>query len=176
MSFVRVAVIAGVCIGGAVVVHTQKASTDTFALAGVSVVDVQSGDIRRNQTIVISPRSGRIVEIAAGRQTKSQPARIIDGAQKFVIPGLWDMHVHAFTDGRHEYVLPLLLANGITGVRDMGTNLPLEEVQKVIRDVVDGRRPGPRFGAWTGRLIDGEKSTLRIAQPVATATEVRELI
>ena len=69
-SIVRVAVMAGLCIVGAAVVRTQTTLADTFALAGVNVVDVQSGDIRRNQTIIVSSRSGRIVEIAAGRQTK----------------------------------------------------------------------------------------------------------
>jgi hypothetical protein len=148
MLILRVAVVSGVCILGVSVVRTQT-TADTVALAGVNVIDVESGDVRRNQTIVVSAGSGRIVEIVSGRATKPQHSRIIDGAGKFVIPGLWDMHVHAFNDGRHDYVLPLLLANGITGVRDMGTNLTLEDVQQVIQDVVDGRRPTVREAAPT---------------------------
>jgi hypothetical protein len=175
MLILRVAVVSGVCILGVTVVRAQT-TADTIALAGVNVIDVESGDVRRNQTIVVSAGSGRIVEIVPGRATKPQHSRIIDGAGKFVIPGLWDMHVHAFNDGRYDYVLPLLLANGITGVRDMGTNLTLEDVQQVIQDVVDGRRPGPRFGAWTGSLIDGDKSTLRFARAVGTGDDVRELV
>ncbi len=44
-------------------------------------------------------------------------ARVIEGTGKYLIPGLWDMHVHT---GQKEIFFPLYIANGVTGVRDMG--------------------------------------------------------
>jgi imidazolonepropionase-like amidohydrolase len=48
-------------------------------------------------------------------------ARVIDGRGKFLIPGLWDMHVHVAMPGGRN-VLPLYIANGVTGVRDMASD------------------------------------------------------
>ena len=47
---------------------------------------------------------------------------VIDGKGKFLIPGLWDMHVHLSVP---EIYFPLLVANGITGVREMFTGIPI---------------------------------------------------
>jgi imidazolonepropionase-like amidohydrolase len=96
--------------------------TETVALAGVNVVDVESGGVRHNQTIVVSAATGRIVEIAAGATTKLRPTRTVDISGRFVIPGLWDMHVHALQPNRENY-LAKFIAHGVTGVRDMGTEL-----------------------------------------------------
>jgi len=49
-------------------------------------------------------------------------ATVIDGTGKFLIPGLWDMHVHLEISGK-EASFPMYLANGVTGVRDMGGDL-----------------------------------------------------
>ncbi len=53
--------------------------------------------------------------------------QIVDGTGEFLIPGLWDMHTHVYFDSTAadgtDLVLPLFLANGITGVRDMGSKL-----------------------------------------------------
>ena len=45
-------------------------------------------------------------------------SQVINARGKFLIPGLWDMHVHLSKAG--EDTLPLFIANGVTSVRDMG--------------------------------------------------------
>lgn len=62
---------------------------------------------------------GRIVAIKK-RIRGSKGAQIVDGEGKFLIPGLWDMHAHI---NAPEIYLPLLIANGITGVREMYTGV-----------------------------------------------------
>ena len=88
------------------------------AIVGVTVIDVSSENPpARDQTILVQngvisavgPASG--VKIPAG-------TRRIDGTGKFAIPGLWDAHVHFMNTG--VSALPLLVANGITSVREMG--------------------------------------------------------
>ena len=65
MLILRVGVAAGLCLLGVAGAPAQTTVDDTLALTRVSIVDVESGAIRRNQTIVVSARSGRIVEIVA---------------------------------------------------------------------------------------------------------------
>src|ERR1043165_46269 len=93
-------------------------------LTNVTVVDVRSGRTQPGMTVLID--SGRIASIAANRVAPVR-GRQIDGTGKFLIPGLWDMHVHLiFGDwfpGAREITLPLFVANGVTGVRDMGSDL-----------------------------------------------------
>ena len=73
--------------------------------------------------------NGRIAAIGPSARVKlPKDARIVDGQGKFLIPGLWDMHVHiaglnADPAWSKQVLLPLLLANGVTGVRDMGGDL-----------------------------------------------------
>ncbi len=121
--------------------------TETVALAGVNVVDVESGSVRRNQTIVVSAATGRIVEITGGATTKLRATRTVDANGRFVIPGLWDMHVHTLQPNRENY-LAKFIANGVTGVRDMGTelsNLALADAWR--RETREGKRIAPRIYA-----------------------------
>ena len=78
----------------------------------------------------------------------SKEVRVVDGAGKFVIPGLWDMHVH-LTDKEQ---LPMFLAHGITGVRDMGSDF---DIVKQWRDAVQkGALMGPHIET-SGPAFDG---------------------
>src|SRR5260370_12934080 len=92
------------------------ASPSRIAIIHVSVIDVRAGTITPDMTALI--QGDRITEVRPSKNNESLPAKVqvIDGRGKFLLPGLWDMHVH--TDGE-DRVLHLLLANGITGVRDM---------------------------------------------------------
>ena len=82
----------------------------------VTVVDVSSGTTHPNRSILI--RGDKIVAIGASFEAP-KAARVVNGAGKFVIPGLWDMHVHLTRRDR----LPLYVTQGVTGVRDMGSDL-----------------------------------------------------
>lgn len=99
--------------------------------------------------------------------------RVIDATGKFLIPGLWDMHVHsAFGDwfpGGRDIILPLFVANGITGVRDMGGDLQVLlawRKQIAAREIV-----GPRM-VISGPMLDALLPTgkLRFPSSVAVTT------
>ncbi len=84
----------------------------------VNIVDLYSGTVRPNQTIIIT--GNRIVYAGASATAPDQAnARHIGGTGKFAMPGLWDMHVHTI-DLSPQLHFPLLIANGVTSVRDMG--------------------------------------------------------
>jgi imidazolonepropionase-like amidohydrolase len=78
-------------------------------------------------------------------------ARRVDGRGKFLIPGLWDMHVHTVTFGGRE-LLALYVVNGVTGVRDMAGDWPT--LRSWRREIAQGRLLGPRIVA-SGPYLEG---------------------
>jgi imidazolonepropionase-like amidohydrolase len=81
------------------------------------VVDVAAGRTLPDQTVLIT--GSRITAVGPSSDVRApRGARTIPGNGKYLIPGLWDLHVHLWQVG--EPVLPVLVAYGITGVRDMG--------------------------------------------------------
>jgi len=81
----------------------------------VTVIDTERGKETTDQTVVIS--DGKISDVAGSNHVAvPASATTVDGKGKYLIPGLWDMHVHGT---RFESTLPLYIANGVTGVREM---------------------------------------------------------
>src|SRR5262249_40864011 len=99
--------------------------------------------------------------------------RLIDGHGKFLIPGLWDMHVHtSFGDwfpGGRDVILPLFVANGVTGVRDMGGDLPV--LLEWRKQTGAAQIPGPRM-IVSGPMLDAVLPTgkLRFPSSIAVTT------
>jgi len=126
----------------------------SLVIKNVTIIDATGAAPRKNLDVAIS--SARISAI----QKKIKPPRdtqIIDGRGKFLIPGLWDMHIHL---GPPEIFFPLLIANGITGVREMFTGIPIETIRAwrkrpdVPRIVAPGFIDGPPM-LWTGPAPPG---------------------
>jgi hypothetical protein len=87
-------------------------ASDTVVISHVDVIDTAKGNILRDRAVVV--RKGRIAAIEKpGRPPTG--AVVIDGTDKYLIPGLWDMHSHL-----DENSLPQYLAYGVTVVRAMG--------------------------------------------------------
>lgn len=127
-------------------VTPDHAAAAPLAITGVHVVDVGSGDLARDQTIVV--RDGRIESIGPAATLAVPPgATVFDAAGAFAIPGLADMHVHLPRGDQAEDVpleryFDLLLAAGVTTVRSM-RGAPGDTA---LRDAIArGDRPGPRL-------------------------------
>jgi hypothetical protein len=122
----------------------------SLAFTNVTVIDGAHGAPRVNQTVVV--HGNRIVTVApAGSVSVPVGARVIDGRGKFLIPGLWDMHVHTAVVGGRE-LLGLYIANGVTGVRDMaGDWATLKDWRD---DIARGHLIGPRIVA-SGPYLEG---------------------
>jgi len=85
-------------------------------IQNVNIIDVETGDIHYQKDVAIKDQY--ISEIADGKRiSETDGIRVIDGTDKYLIPGLWDMHVHLNIED--EEYLQLYLANGVTGVREM---------------------------------------------------------
>ena len=90
----------------------------SLVIKRVTVIDATGRDPKPNMTVIAN--GDRIVAIGPWRKTHiPRKAVVIDGTGRFLIPGLWDMHVHGASDARAPWSHLLFLANGVVGVRDM---------------------------------------------------------
>jgi imidazolonepropionase-like amidohydrolase len=97
-----------------------RAGNHDCLITNVNVVDVKTGKILKNKTVAID--NNRISAIHDEEIVGSDSTIVIDGKGKYLIPGLWDMHAH-YKWNRID-TEPLLIANGITGVREMWGDMP----------------------------------------------------
>jgi len=153
----------------------------SLALMHVTVIDGTGAPPRPDMTVLIV--GYRIAEIAKSN-TISVPrfARTIDATGSFVIPGLWDMHAHPDDPElwpvnpppqEKEKLLTLLIANGVTGIRDMGGDLRL--LQEWRARVGNGTIVGPHIYAC-GPLLDGPKPMWPGSVAISTAEQGRQAV
>ncbi|MCI0617599.1 hypothetical protein L0244_31885, partial [bacterium] len=97
----------------------QLARSQPLALTHVNVIAMTGAKLKPDMTLVIV--GNRIVAIGkTGKARVPKGARVIDATGKYLIPGLWDMHVHlGDEDFDKNFNLSLFIANGITGIRLM---------------------------------------------------------
>ena len=111
---------------------------------------------------------------AVGPSTRLRMARqskVLDGSGKFLIPALWDMHVHTEKPNRD---FPLFVANGVLGVRNMAGIA--KDVFQWRQDTASGKLLGPQIVAC-GPLIDGpDPAHPEHAIPVHSAAEGRHAV
>ena len=93
----------------------DRAPDTTIYITHVTVIDTETGKEATDRTVIVA--GSKISDVRdAGHTTAPASAKVVDGRGKFLIPGLWDMHVHTWD---YESTYPLYIANGVTGVRDM---------------------------------------------------------
>src|SRR5262245_16330853 len=127
-----------------------------------------------DQTVlIVNPRIAAVGP--AGSIGIPRAARVVDGRGKFLIPGLADMHVHLTAagepDGSRRFMVPLLLANGITTVRDMGGYL--ESLIPLRKEIDEGERLGPRI-FYAGPYLDGSPPSFEPSFVVMNRTQANE--
>ena len=152
-----------------------SASDPTLVLNHVAIVDVTGKPLQQDMSVTIQGR--RIVEITPANKSMPKGDRVIDASGKYLIPGLWDMHVHTvFGDWLpkdENVILPLFVANGVTGVRDMGGDL---DVLKVWRAQIDaGKLLGPRM-VIAGPMLDGPVPRFPSSAPIKNAADGRKTV
>jgi imidazolonepropionase-like amidohydrolase len=142
--------------------------TRTLAVRRVNIVDVVNGGIVANSTVTIRGRM-----IASVTQNSAPPgnAQVVDGQGKYLIPGLWDMHAH--TEASGESWLQLYVANGVTGIRDMGSKLDF--ILKMREATASGRVLGPRILA-AGPILDDAPGDWPFRMRVKTAEDGRAAV
>jgi len=158
--------------------------TAPLVLAHVTIIDVAGGPSKPDMTVVM--RGDRISEIGKAGEILSPPdATVVDASGKFLIPGLWDMHVHWY----NRDSLTLFTANGVTGVREMfgGPNLLRwrDEIAKgsltgprmiVASPIIDGPQPVWPNAIAVGNEEEGRKAVREVKQWGADFVKVYSLL
>lgn len=138
----------------------------------VTVVDVIAGRLVPHTDVVIEGE--RISRVESHDPVRPSFSRRVDGRGKFLIPGLWDMHVHALWEREAlANFLPLFVSQGVTGVRDMGGTLAL----------LTEARDSIAAGAWypsvigAGPIIDGPEPVQKeISVAVGDSSRARLMV
>lgn len=159
-----VALLAATCLATAA--PAQKAGKTTYILAG-QLLDRPDRAPRGNATIII--RDGKVAEVRDGFATPEAGAAVIDLKDRFVMPGMIDLHVHLYSDGdplkqrldalNRDDADALILAAakgrkdlmaGFTTIRDLGGD---ERGIRALRDAIErGDEEGPTI-VNAGRMI-----------------------
>ncbi len=150
------------------------ATPPDLVIRDVSVWDGVGPGIRHGRTVVV--RYGTIVQVGPSAEVEIPAgATVVDGRGEFLIPGLWDMHVHAlWAADVPATFLPLFVAHGVTGVRDMGGTLDV--LAQARDDVRMDRYPAPRLVA-SGMILDGpEPVHPEVSIAVADAADARRAV
>ena len=139
-----------IAIALAALIGSRGVAQGAIAITHVNVIDARDSTPRRDHTVIV--RGNRIIASApAGTTRIPANARIVDGRSKYLIPGLWDMHVHTATVAGRE-LLGLYLANGVTGVRDMAGDWAT--ITRWRDEIARGTLIGPRILA-SGPYLEG---------------------
>jgi imidazolonepropionase-like amidohydrolase len=177
-NYVVVSIAIGVQAG---TVSGRQTTSPSLAITRVTVIDTASGSAHPEMTVLIG--GNRILEVGKS-EAVTPPAGItvVDGRGKYVLPSLWDMHVHLFNNrdqvgtNNSEYFFPLLIANGILGVRDMWTDPEdIEVAGRWNREIEAGTLVGPRVTV-SSRIVDGEPATHPNSLVVRTPDEGRDAV
>ncbi len=133
---------------------SQESPTRETAIQHVTVIDVTTGQEQKDQTVRI--RGNRIASITATQEADAALPGIVDAHGGYLIPGLWDMHVHVHDTNE----LALYVANGVTGIRIMSGGRDTAALRAELKRqdpapelylasaIVDGSPP-----VWPGSLV-----------------------
>lgn len=137
----------------ALLLQASVAAAQTVAIRNVTVIAATGDPPLRNANVVIS--GSTIASVSIGGPPP-RAARLIDGTGKFLIPGLFDLHVHV--SKTRASALGLFVANGVTTVRDLGGDH--QELLRWRREVRAGTRTGPRL-LLAGPFLESERNVRR---------------
>jgi imidazolonepropionase-like amidohydrolase len=126
----------------------EHTSSSTFVIESVTIVDVEKGVLQENCAVVVSGE--KIRQIAQGSNADiSKVPKVIDGRGLFMIPALFDAHMHYVDQTTFG---PMMVANGVLFVRDMGN--PTDNAIALRAKLKNGEILGPEM-ITTGSVLDG---------------------
>lgn len=152
-----------------------SAQTVSLVVQDVTAIDSTGAVPRPHVSVLIVGDTIKSIVPA----TRTVPARagqsVVDGRGKFLIAGLWDMHVHSLSKNQPDRFFPLFIANGVTGIRDMGGDIPLRQIAQIKNEVAEGNRIGPEIFA-AGPILEGEHPFWPFSIALKSAEDARRVI
>jgi hypothetical protein len=173
---VRVNIFVRTCAVALAMAPFQSGVPASLALTGGTVIDVRSGRSIADATILI--RDDRILQVGRAADVHvPADARIVSVKDRWIIPGLIDMHVHVSTIG--DVPLALYVANGVTSVRDLGGNVTVLRLIRERGETAEDQ-PRPRL-FFAGAMLDGNppsapRISIMVDSPDRAASAVNLLV
>ena len=157
--------------------YSEDSEVMDLAITNVSVIDVVSGGVSKQSVLV---NEGKIARVLDPGESVGQSLEVIDGTGQFLLPGLWDMHVHIVYEEQLIQQMPdLFLDYGVTSVRDTGALLANIQPELARWQALGGAAPDIFFSGplLDGRLVvyDGNGRT-EIGRSNATAQAARNQV
>ena len=150
-----------------VAAFVSAATEKTIVFVHVNIVNSDSGTVESDRTVVIE--NSRIETIGESSKVRiPKNAEVIESNGKFMIPGLWDMHVHWYDA---DY-LPLFIANGVTGVRLMW-GIPKHHQWR--KEIEKGKMLGPHL-LIASTIMDGPNPVWPGSISVSNVSKAREAV
>jgi imidazolonepropionase-like amidohydrolase len=150
-----------------ITMSAQQPLSGILAFTHAAAIDVAAGRVMPDVTVIVT--AGRISAVGKSASVRvPKGAQTVDASGKFLIPGLWDMHVHI----QDEQELPLYVANGVTGVRVMWGR-PFHHEWRM--RVESGSLTGPRMVIGSG-IVDGPVPIWPGSISVRNEEEAREAV
>ncbi len=145
--------------------------SQSLVIKDVTVIDATGHAAQPNMTVEI--KGDHIVAVSPSKKAHiPKNATIVDGTGKFLIPGLWDMHVHGASDSRAPWSHLLFVANGVVGVRDMSGPPDAHEWR-----ATQASNPGPSPTIYLGSpIVDGPNPTWPDSIVAADEAQGREVV
>src|SRR5580693_3702484 len=145
-----------------------------LAITHVTLIDATGAEPKSDVTVIVADK--KIQSISPSTAAKlPKGTQVIDATGKFLIPGLTDFHLHLTgagePSGSRDFFIPLLLANGITTVRDMGGYL--QALVPLRQEIRSGKRVGPEI-LFSGPYLDGDPPSFQPSLVVTNATQATD--
>lgn len=176
LAFILTLSVLAACSDQSTAPVVESNSASGTAITNVTVIDAVRG-ARENQTVIFE--NGEITAVQSA-DSELNAAVTIDGTGQYLIPGLWDFHVHLTYDDRLTAAMPeLFLSWGITSVRDTGGLM--HEILPVVESMRAENAVAPRV-FFAGPLLDGEfvvyngMGRPEIGVQIATAEAARQQV
>ncbi|MGH7714333.1 MAG: amidohydrolase family protein, partial [Gemmatimonadaceae bacterium] len=152
-NYLQITLGVSACVAGAVVSRSAPLparASGAIAFTHATVIDGRGSIPQADRTVVV--RGTRIVAVGPADSVRvPDGAMVVDAQGKFLVPGLWDMHVHSVVPAGRQ-VLAFYIANGVTGVRDMASDWA--QLTAWRREIARGSLIGPRIVA-SGPYLEG---------------------
>ncbi|WP_265569747.1 amidohydrolase family protein [Sphingomicrobium nitratireducens] len=149
------------------------ASEGDLLISNVTVIDTETGTVAGGQDVLID--DGRIVLVAAHGAADAKADEVVDGTGKYLMPGLFDMHAHSNFAPIHRQTLAMMIANGVTAVREMGSDcvkpggmgMCIADMRASQASIDANEMLGPRMLQLATAKIDSNRSEDADAQEIA---------
>lgn len=149
--------------------------TSGTVIRNVTVVDTADGRLRERMAVVVD--QGRIQTIAAAETLRTAgSAQDLDASGRYLVPGYLDMHTHLLNAPEADLprVAQLMLAHGITGIREMGGSAALiQRARQHNADQAAGRIEAPEILQIPGAIISGGAPPAASMNAAAATQEVQ---